>query len=240
MPHLNYQAIIIKRINLGEADRIITAFSLENGKIKFVAKGVRRTKSKLAGSIEPFCLVNLNLSIGRNLDILTSAEIKQNYIGLSPELEKVKFCSFVGEVLDKLLPEETPVENIFHLVSNVFSSINKIDLKLLKIYFLSEIFQNLGIYPEKSVCVKCGEKPADIIYISKHAGGILDKKCCLQFADAKEININTIKLLNFSNQYSVNSLEKLKIEKANIEEALYFLEDYLKHVTGKQFKSDQI
>lgn len=240
MPIHKYNAIIIKRINLGEADRIITAFSFEDGKIKFVGKGTRRTKSKLAGSIEPFCLVDLNLSTGRSLDILTSANIVKNYIGLNPDLEKVKFSSFVGETIDKLLPDETPAESIFKLVDDVLSKLNEVDLSLLKVYFLTELFHCLGVHPERSVCVKCGEKPQERLYISKQAGGILDENCCFSFGDSKEIDVNSVKVLNFSSHYNINALAKLKVEAKYIAEALNFLEGYLRHTTGKTFKSDLI
>ena len=93
------EAIIIKRINLGEADRIVTAFSSEFGNIRFVAKGVRRIKSKLAGSVEPFYKSNLLVATGRNLDILSSAEIVKTYLSLKPALLEIKTANLFGEII---------------------------------------------------------------------------------------------------------------------------------------------
>ena len=73
------EAIIIKRMNLGEADRIVTAFSRDFGKIRFVAKGVRRIKSKFGGSVEPFYKSELLIVNGKSLDILSNAEIKETH-----------------------------------------------------------------------------------------------------------------------------------------------------------------
>lgn len=240
MPNHKIKAIILKRINLGEADRIVTAFSFENGKIKFVAKGVRRTKSKLAGSIEPFCLVDLQVSDGKNLNILTAASILNNYLGLTPELEELKLANYMGEVVDKVVPDETPVSELFSLIDEVLGSIKHEAKNRLKSYFLAKLFEILGLSPETEVCLKCSDKPQERLYISNEGGGILDENCCLYFADSQEIDTTSVKFLRFLKHHNLKSVLGCHINEKNVSEALTFLEEYLRYVSHRTFKSDLI
>ena len=74
MPTYRDEAVVLRTHKLGEADRIVTMLSREHGKIRAVAKGVRRTKSKFGARLEPFMVVDLQCHIGRSLDIVTQAE----------------------------------------------------------------------------------------------------------------------------------------------------------------------
>lgn len=72
-------AIVLRCHDLGEADRIITMLSRHNGKVRAVAKGVRRTKSRFGARVEPFSLVDVQLYRGRNLDTITQVESRSPY-----------------------------------------------------------------------------------------------------------------------------------------------------------------
>lgn len=239
MQNTKADAVILKRINLFEADRIVTAFSKETGKIRFVAKGVRRTKSKLAGSIEPFCRSELILANGKNLDILTSASIKKNYLGLNPELETIKFFSYISEITDKIMHDESPNPKVFELLDQIFSDVAIENIPKLKIFFLIRLFEYLGIAPEVRECIKCGKKPENKIYISLEGGGILDQDCSLTFYDKKLIDINSIKVI-LAARLDLNNYLKIKIDQSNINEVQAYLDRYLKNILGKPLKSQNI
>jgi DNA repair protein RecO (recombination protein O) len=239
MPSHKHTAIILKRINLGEADRIVTAFSKEAGKIRFVAKGSRRTKSKLAGSIELFCQSKLMLSDGKSLDILTSAEIVDNYLGLKPNLTELKAAAYFSEVVDKLSIDNQPNENLYSLLHRVLSSISDDDDKL-NIYFLTHFFDIYGINPQYTECVRCGLKPEDNIFFSPSAGGILDEDCATYYPDSYKVDLNTVKTLNAARSTNLASFLKIKIPSDNILEARGLVSRFLKETFNKDFKSEYI
>ncbi len=107
-------AIVLKRINYGETDKIVTLFTREHGKISAIAKGVRRTTSRKAPHIEPFVLTKVYLTNGKGMPILTQAETQETFSKLKSDLEKTKDIFYLGEIIDRLTTEDEPNEDIFN------------------------------------------------------------------------------------------------------------------------------
>jgi DNA repair protein RecO (recombination protein O) len=112
------RGIIIKRTNFGEADRIITVFSCEQGKINCLAKGVRRIKSRRAPHLELFHEVNLVLHESRGWGIITQAAAFP--LAFANHLPSVAYAFYAAEVVDKLLPEHQPHEDVYQLLRKFF------------------------------------------------------------------------------------------------------------------------
>ncbi|HBO60516.1 TPA: DNA repair protein RecO, partial [Candidatus Berkelbacteria bacterium] len=155
------KGIILKRTNLGEADRILTILTQDRGKIRVVAKGIRKTLSKLAGNCELFTAGNFMLAEGRNLDILTSAEMTECFPGLRKNLKATQSAYYMAEIIEKRLPDDEPHEQIFNLFSECLSELDDNDqtihpliLPFFEINFLSDT----GFEPELYECLACGEK----------------------------------------------------------------------------------
>ncbi len=107
MPTYRDEAVVLRTHKLGEADRIIVLLSRSHGKIRAVARGVRRTSSKFGGRLEPFSHVDLQFASGRNLDVITQAETLHAY-DAPLRLDYAAFTA--GEVMvetaDRLVAEE--------------------------------------------------------------------------------------------------------------------------------------
>ena len=99
------EGVVLKTIKLGEADRIVTLFTRHNGKVRAVAKGVRKTKSRFGGRLEPFTRVDLMIYRGRNLDTITSAEILTPYKEMRTDYARLTAAAAVAEVIEKMMPE---------------------------------------------------------------------------------------------------------------------------------------
>ena len=89
------RGIVLRRTNLGEADRILTILTEKFGLIRVVAKGVRKTLSHLAGHLEPFCVAEFLIAEGRNLDIITGAEIQKCHLNLRSQLETTQTAYYL-------------------------------------------------------------------------------------------------------------------------------------------------
>src|SRR5688572_16598982 len=115
MPARNYadQVIVLKRLNFGEADRILTLFSRHRGKFSAIAKGVRKTTSRKAPHVELFSHAKLYFALGYNLPIVTQAETIDDYSHLKNNLETAKLAFHLLEVLDKLTAEDETHTDIF-------------------------------------------------------------------------------------------------------------------------------
>lgn len=119
------QGIIIKRINFGEADRILTIFTKRYGKIKAIAKGVRRITSRRGGNLEVFNLVTVFLTEGRNFEIVTEAEVVKSFLNLRKNLKKVGLAYYFCELVESLCPEKQENERVFELLSKILEDLEE-------------------------------------------------------------------------------------------------------------------
>lgn len=130
-------AIVLKRINFGEADRMVTVFSREKGKLVLIAKGVRRIKSRRAPHLEPLSETSLVI----RKDFVTDA---RNVRTREFDLKSLSFALYAAEVIDKLLPENAPHEEVYLLFKNFLNSTpNETRAK----QFTLELVWQLGFLP---------------------------------------------------------------------------------------------
>jgi len=116
-PHsYSTEAIVLKRSDLGEADRILTLFTPGKGKIRAVAKGTRRPISKLAGHVDLLCRSQLQLALGRNLDIVTQAEGRENFLHLRADLWHMTCGFYLAELVDRFVEDHTQHYDIYVLL----------------------------------------------------------------------------------------------------------------------------
>ena len=115
-PHVyTTEAIILKRMDYGEADRILTLFTPRQGKLRAIAKGARRTTSRLAGHIELFTRSQLQLAAGRDLEIITQGESKERYPHLRAELWHATTAYYLAELVEKFTEDEAEHSNLYAL-----------------------------------------------------------------------------------------------------------------------------
>ena len=116
-PHsYSTEAIVLKRSDLGEADRILTLFTAGKGKIHAVAKGTRRPISKLAGHVDLLCRSQLQVAVGRNLDIVTQAEGRENFLHLRNDLWHMTCGFYLAELVDRFVEDQTQHYDIYVLL----------------------------------------------------------------------------------------------------------------------------
>lgn len=138
------EGIILKRINFGEADKLLTIYTKHYGKIRAIAKGVRRIISRKAGHVEIFNLARLFLSQGRNIDILTEAQTINSFKSWRNDLKKVAMAYYFCELVDKLTPDSQPHYQVFELLKNYLGKIGSAKLPSLSRSFEENLLRELG------------------------------------------------------------------------------------------------
>lgn len=118
------QGIILKRKNVGEADRILTVFTREEGKMQIKAKGVRKITSKRASHIEPLNITTLTLYKGSGMPILTEATASEHFSSLKSDLQRVGLAYHICELVDGLCPENQESEHIYNMLMNILFNLN--------------------------------------------------------------------------------------------------------------------
>jgi len=146
------QGIILKRINIGEADRILTVFTKEFGKLKIKAKGVRKITSKRSSHIEPLNVVTLTIYKNLGMPILTEANSIEQFENIKSDLKKVGLAYHICELIDNLCPENQESETIFSLLGNMLGdlSLNK-NIEPVIHDFELNLLNLLGYYTEGSL-----------------------------------------------------------------------------------------
>lgn len=121
------EGIVLSRKNFGEADKILTIFTKFHGKLRVVARGVRRINSRKKSSLELFNHVRLFLVKGKNMDIVAEAEVKHNFTPWRKDLMRVGIAYHLSEVVNRLTPEQQEHREIFDLLIDAFSSLDQLD-----------------------------------------------------------------------------------------------------------------
>jgi DNA repair protein RecO (recombination protein O) len=174
--------LVLRRIPLGEKDKIITLYTRERGKVRAVAKGARKTTSKLAGGSEPLMLVRALLSEGQSLDVLSQAEVRESFPLIRGEWERFLRATYACELLDRLTEEADPEEGVFELLLNTFYTLQRATQPDLALHaFELHLMARVGYEPQLFGCVQCErswEPPGFVpVAYSPVRGGALCEGC---------------------------------------------------------------
>jgi DNA repair protein RecO (recombination protein O) len=191
-------AVVLRHSDWGEADRLLTLFTREMGKLRAVAKGVRKARSRKAGHLEPFTHVRLQLAKGRDLPIVTQAETVEAYIPLRDDLIKTGYAAYAAELLDRFTYEEGIESSVpFRLFTESLGRISReSDAWLAVRYYEMRLLDHLGFRPQLFMCANCEEKiePVDQ-YFSPLAGGVICPRCGRGLPGLWTISVDALKYL---------------------------------------------
>jgi DNA repair protein RecO (recombination protein O) len=236
MPIYKTEAIVIRRRNQGESDRVLSLFSPTHGRFSAIAKGGRKTKSKLAGGIELFSKSDYTLSEGRTFEVINEASLKRNFLE-GKNIYEINFAHLLAELIIKYIPERLVVENLYYDLDFVLNALGQINTDILEIYFVSKLLKYLGTYPELTVCLECKSKPQKDIYFSPVSGGIFCDQCFKDEIGSMSVEKDTIKLWRFLMDTDNRSLAKLNIEPNTLRETRRLLRLYLINTSGAELRT---
>jgi DNA repair protein RecO (recombination protein O) len=190
-------AIVLLHKEMGEADRLLTLYTEQLGKVRAIAKGVRRLRSRKAGHLEPFTYANLQLARGRDLMIVTQAETVNAYLPLRDDLEKVGQASYVIELVDRFTYDAEENSAIFRLIVQTLERLQTSpDADLVLRYYEMRLLDYLGFRPELQNCTICNKtiQPEDQYFSALH-GGTLCPACGKGKAGARPISLDALRYL---------------------------------------------
>src|SRR4051794_25036663 len=143
-------------MDLGEADRIVTLFSRDEGKVRAVAKGVRRTTSRSAGHLEPFTLSDVLLAVGRDLDVVSQADTLDAFREIREDLDLTTHAFYLTELVDLLTEDRSENRAVYEiLVAGLCHLREEANARLVLITFHLRLLEALGYRPELRECVTC-------------------------------------------------------------------------------------
>lgn len=203
-------AIILSRKDFGESDRIVRAFSKEEGKIQFIARGSRKIKSKLASHIEPFSQGRYEIVPGKTFYVLVGGEKSKFQTKTMENIALYRDLSYIFEIVDLLMGEEEKNEKVFEILQKALQIIPKLDGKkrdLAILYFEHQILSNTGYKTDFSICKKCHKKLIEKDYYYGNFEGVYCEKCQEK---GTKISKNAIKLIRMFENKSIEEIMKIK------------------------------
>jgi len=221
-PYNKTEAIVLGHHDFGEADKIVTLYTKEFGKLRAVARGVRRIKSRFGSSMELFSHNHLMLYMRgkKDLYLITGSNIVRAYKELRENLDLFITGSCVAELVDKLIEPEEPNRPLFSLILETFRQIPKQDRDVIIAIFVTKILANAGYKLNLENCVFC-RRPVVLSEQNKLSilhGGILCSKCQsrdLRVMDISGLAINYLKkfeILNLANVDKIDMDDSVKKE----------------------------
>ncbi len=237
----NYQtgAIIIKKIKLGEADRILTLYTPHLGKMQAVAKGVRRPRSKLAGHLELLTHSLVSLARGRNLDTIIGSQTINSFLPLKSDLQLTSYALYATELVDQFTADHIENYPLFQLLLGTLERLSQTSKKELALrYFELHLLNEVGYRPQLQQCVSC-HKPLKPTFNSfcPGAGGVLCHSCSQSQPLTYPLSVNALKVLRLLQSSNFNTINRLKINSELSHELEQVIRGYLKYLLEQEVKS---
>ena len=149
-------AIVLSRFDLGEADRVLTLITPAGGKLKAIAKGIRRPTSRLGGSLEPFAELTVALARGRTFDVVTQVSVGHAWLRLRDDLESAATAWYLAELADRSLEERHAAEPLYALLRRAYELLDAgMAPGRVARWFEMHLLDELGVRPEVDRCVEC-------------------------------------------------------------------------------------
>jgi len=240
MPTYLTDAIVLRRLDYGEADRILTLLTREHGKLAVIAKGARRAKARSAGSLDLFARSRMMLAKGRNLDVVAQVERRGDVRHISGDLQRTAYASLVSEVVDKVLEDRHPVDDVFDLVVQTLDRLNATERspRADSAWFVMRILDQLGYLPQLLDCPGCSQPlPEASAWFSPLLGGALCQACGAHDQAGSPLSVNSLKVLRLMAVGEEDLYQRLRLTGELLDEIEAALETQLEYHLDRRLKS---
>ncbi|MCU1464864.1 MAG: replication and repair protein RecO [Actinomycetia bacterium] len=175
------EGVVLRTIKLGEADRIVTVLTQGHGKVRAVAKGVRKTSSRFGARLEPMTRVALQCYRGRELDVVTQAETLEANRGLREQYTLLTHAIPMLEAVDGVAQEHEPNPALYRMLTGALRALGELQNPVVTSAFFWKLLSLEGIHPMLDGCARCGRTEGDddagLVAFDLDEGGALCRAC---------------------------------------------------------------
>src|SRR5450759_4147884 len=233
-------AIVLSRFDLGEADRVLTLITPHDGKLKAIAKGVRRPTSRLGGSVEPFAELRLQLAHGRTFDVVTQVSVGHAWLTLRDSLESTATAWYLAELADRSLEERHPAEPIYLLLKRAYELLDAgMEPGRVARWFEMHLTDELGMRPEVDRCVECDRmlEPGDRFRWVPPLGGVLCQRDPGPPVERTGLSLDALKLLKAYQRLDIEAIAELRLTEATEREVEGAMRDFMRVALERDARS---
>ncbi len=233
------EAIVLKEMDYGEADRILTLLT-PTGKVTALAKGIRRMTSRKAGQLGLFCRAELVLARGRNMDIVSQAQSLETYEGIRQDLFRFAYACYAAELMDRFVQEEEEDSAAFYdlMAKGLEWLANEADPRLWMRYFELRLLSLGGYQPQLYRCTVCEREilPEGNLFDAER-GGIVCPRCAPVAPQARPVSLGAQKVLRYLLSRSPEEIRALTLKPETHNELEALLERYLEYILERDLRS---
>jgi DNA repair protein RecO (recombination protein O) len=245
MPVFSTPAILLRRLDYGDFDVIITFFTLEKGKVSVIAKSAKKSTRRFGGVLELFSELQVlaGSSRGKGLPVLQEAVLKQPFGSIRADYKKTAYASYWSELIYNWIEENFKQVALYYLFEHVLYELDagKIEPSVLNILFQMRFLSLSGHRPNLSRCGLCQKELANIkdddIAVNLQRGGIVCRQCSSGVSPRMSLGIGTIRQLLWVESGQLAKAARIRFSASGLEESTHFLEEFVCYHLGKEPRS---
>ncbi|HSO19042.1 MAG TPA: DNA repair protein RecO [Desulfosarcina sp.] len=238
-------AFLLRRIEFGDYDLIVTLFSQDLGKISAIAKSAKKSVKRFPGVLEPFSRLNVVLSKGRGkgMPVLQEAYLEEPFFRIREDIVKTAYASYWSELICLWMADDEPLEDLYRLTAHVLTELNRGETpgEVLSILFQMRFLSLAGFRPNFDhchACKTCLDRIRHAAVVSDPStGGIACPTCVGPVNGRLTISKGTLKQLMWTDAGDLERAARVRFAPAAIAEGLSFLEAFVPFHIGKSPKS---
>lgn len=239
METFKVEAVVLKTDDFGDANRVITLFTKEYGKIEANAYGCRRSRSPLSGALQMFNHISAELTRGTKIDTIREVEIIHFYDALTSDLERLAYASLLFEIINRMtLPRQQELET-FDLLTKSLPVLSKRTPKIAALIGACQFMETSGVQLNFSRCVHCGREIDGDAAISLLDGGAVCMNCIDAAQDCRPYPNVLRKTFETMLGFDWRDDTKLNFNSRQLNAAENFFIDYVHSILGSGLKSVQ-
>jgi len=236
MAQYSAEAIVLAVHNWGDADKMVTFMTRDQGKIKAAAYGSRRPKSPLAAGMQMFNYIEVQLLEGQRLATVKQYALKDSFRFISEDLTAMAYASFIAELVLELCPEHQPQPEVFDKVLHFFAAFAQKNPRMVALAAAFQLLEYTGSQLNFAACALCGEKEEALLsFFSWEHGGIVCEKC--HQAGMEEMPKSLRAFILFLLEFDWVHPQTFKITGAAMVRAEHLLLGYLQYLLEKPLRS---
>jgi DNA repair protein RecO (recombination protein O) len=238
MPTYRANAIVLKRMNYGETDRILTLFSREHGRLSAIAKGCRKPLSRLAAGTETFTYGRYMLATGKTLELVSQSETRESFPSIRAEMRRIAYATYIMELVNETLEDRDPNPDVFDTtLSSLYMLEGGVDAELVTRAFELQLMDMSGYRPRLDACARCGNPPGQKVSFSPSLGGVVCGDCGPLPDDAMELHQKTLATLSVLITAEPAQLRSMRPPVGVMDQMAKVMRWYIRYRLEKELKS---
>ncbi len=233
------EAIVLRHAPLGDADKILTLYTPHLGKVRAVAKGVRRPRSKLAGHVEPLTRSAMMIAQGQNLDIVTQSQTIDSFVSLKENLLRTSQAMYAAELLELFTVQDDANPTLYQAFHTTLKALcSGSNGAMVLRYYELRLLDILGYKPELNSCISCHSPLSHAYtYFSISGGGVVCSGCRHGEASARSISRDALEALRFLQRAGAENVEGMNASPALSRELETTMREYIRYLLEREVKS---